>query len=130
MGTTPTTDNSLADFFDSLVSIFITGDEVAVEAYIASQVPFLEGPIVSYFTNDVVDLLGNAIRKNLTQISSAIAIDMQSGAENGTLAQTFEALQSAKASGNVAAIAAAQQAFINAAASLAHSDGSATNVNS
>jgi hypothetical protein len=130
MGTTPTSTDLTANFVNGLVGAFISGDVTVVEAYIGAQVPVLEAPVVSLFTNEIITLIANAIKKNVSEIATAIVIDIQTNGEESAVNETFKNYQAAKLTGNQDEITAAQQAFINAAASLAHSDGSATNVSS
>lgn len=128
MGTNATTVNAAADFANNVVGLLISEGEAAAKAYITVQAPFLEAPVIGFFTNELIDLLGSAIKKNIAEITTAVVIDIQTGIETSSVNQTFKNLQSAKAKGDADAISEAQAAFIKAAASLAHSDGSSTNV--
>ena len=124
---TPTATNSVANFVNDLIIKFIAGDEVVLQNYIAVQIPFLEAPVVRIFTNQVIGYICDSIRKNITQLATAIVVDIQVNGEQSALNLAFKNLQAAIQGGNQDAITKAQKAFMDAAANLAHSDGASTN---
>ena len=127
MGDKPTSVNVWANFFNTVVGLFLTADLKAVEAYIAVQVPILESPWLSWLTNGILQHIANAIQYQMAMVGDGIVISMQTDGEVNAVQTAYMALQKARASGDVNEIATARRIWISAAAALAHSDGSATN---
>jgi hypothetical protein len=125
MGATPVTDDVLADFFDGLVNAAIQGGEDAAKTYIAAQAPFLELPVISVFTNEIISLLGSAIYSQSSNLVAIAVLDVQTNLEKSAVGNAITYLQSAQASGDKDAIASANSNFNAAVLSLMHSDGSA-----
>jgi hypothetical protein len=125
MGTTPTTVDATAKFFNELVAAAISGGEKGLEAYLAVAAPILEGPIVGVLTNEVISLIGQAVYTNLANLATALVIDFQTNGEESKAYQAVTNLNAAKAAGDANAIAKASQDFDNALGGLIHSDGSA-----
>jgi hypothetical protein len=122
-----TTVNVWANFFNTVVGILLTADVTAVEAYIAAQMPILEAPWLSWFTNDVIQQIADALQNNVAMIGDGIIIDAETGNEVSDVQLAYKVLMLARSSGNIATIAAATRVYFAAAAALAHSDGSSTN---
>ncbi len=126
MGTLPVTDNKLVDFFDSLVKAGILGGEDAMKAYIlTTPAAWLEGPVISVFTNEVLSLLGNAIYTQAADLVAKVVIDIQINLEKSRASIAVTQLQAAKDKGNADEIAKANAEFDAAMGSLLHYDGSA-----
>lgn len=126
MGATPVLKNALADFFDQVIGVAMTGGEKGVEAFLAVQVPFLEGPIIGVITNEIIEAVGAAVAKNFMKMATAFAIDFQINGEESEAYKATHALKDAKAKGDPNAIKKASDDFDKAMASLVHWDGTAT----
>ena len=122
----PETTNPLATFVDELIKAAISGGDVAVEAYLTAQAPFLALPVFEVILNYIITSVGTAVYKNMANIANDIVFDIQTNSENSTVLQAAIAAQAAKASGDQSAIDKANQDLINSLGNLIHSDGSAT----
>lgn len=117
------TQNPIAAFINGVVQAATVGGETAVEAFIAAEVPFLEAPVVSVFTNYFVDQVAQAVSTQIQNIVTSIVIDVQTGLETSAVYMAAQALQKAQDANDPAAIAAAIQGAVNAYAGLVNSDG-------
>ena len=126
MGTTPSSVNSVANTIDGIVQSAITGGEQAAQAYITTQVPWLEWPVISIFTNAIIGALGKSIYTQTSALVANVVIDVQVNLEKSAVASAIAQMKQAQVSGDPNDNTKANAAFDSAVAGLIHFTGSAT----
>jgi hypothetical protein len=125
MGTTPTSVNQTATTIDKVIQDAIFDVALgAFKTYAVAQLPFLGFPIISGIFSGVLNIIGGYVYTALSQIATFTVIDSQIGSEQAAYAASVVALTAAHATGDPAALTAAQAAFKSSLASLIHFDGS------
>jgi hypothetical protein len=104
----PTTDNTGADFLNTVISAFMSGGQIAAEAAItALDPPLLANPIAQFLLAQGVGYLGSILSIAGQKFGDALVMDLQTGSEKSNVLTAATALAIAQASGNQTAIAAA-----------------------
>ena len=122
----PETTNLLATFVDDCIKAAISGGDIALEAYLTVQLPFLAQPQLQWIMDQIIGAIGTSIYKNVANVANKIVFDIQTNGENSVVVQASQAAQAAQSSGDPNAIATTTATLVNAIGNLVHSDGTAT----
>jgi hypothetical protein len=126
MATTPVTVNPISTIVNSAISAALQGGEVAIQAAITAEVPFLGLPIISTVFGWALSYVEGYFYTYTADAVTKLVIDIQVNSEESVASQTFSYLQTAIASGDPNAISAASTALDSAYAGLINYDGSAS----
>ena len=104
----------------------MTSGEVAAEAVLIADQPWLGLPIVKQLLEWLLDQMTGVLYGQAADAATKIIIDLQVGEETSAVNSAFSAAQAAIASGDANAITTAQANLSSAFGGLINSDGSAT----
>lgn len=102
----------------------MSSGEVAVQAAIVADVPFLGLPVISQIFGWLLGLVEGYFYTEAANAVTKLIIDLQTDSEVTATQTAYTAAQAAIASGDANAIQAASTNLDSAFASLIHSDGS------
>jgi hypothetical protein len=122
----PTTTNSAATIFDSLIKGAETSIIGLTYNAIIAAVPWLGLPVIKQVWTGIFAFIADYFTRQAELGATFAVIDTQVNEEELTFNQALAALKAAQTSGDPNAISVAEKNFINAATALGSYDGSAT----
>ncbi len=119
-----TIENDALTITNGVIGAFFQGGEVAAEAYLTALDPSLLAlPIVAWFLDEGVALLGKFLRVATEKFADSVVIDIQINGEKSKALNACTELALALGSGNTDAIAQASQDAKDAYKAVVHFDG-------
>lgn len=125
MATTPVTVNPVATIVNQAISAAMSGGELAVQAAITAEVPFLGLPIISTIFGWFLGRVESYFYVDAANAATKLIIDIQVNAEESAATKAFNDVQTAIAGGDQNAINTASAALDSAYGDIIGYDGAA-----
>lgn len=122
----PTTVNKLATVVNDAIKVAMDGGEVAAEAAMVADLPWLGLPVIRTILSWFLGIVEGYFYSNAAKTATKIVIDLQVSSEVSKTNSYFQKAQDAVKSGDKNAIDVASKNLDAAFAALIHYDGSAS----